>query len=90
MAEEAEGGVDLSPTSGSEQPAPHFLHDVIFHGKLKVSVSTRGVRGGVRRSGAATTCSEDRKEIVIWDMYYYYYYYIHKMDYFRLRATHNF
>ncbi|XP_034389908.1 anoctamin-1-like [Cyclopterus lumpus] len=36
MAAEAEGGVDLSPTSGSEQQAPHFLQDVIFHGKLKL------------------------------------------------------
>ncbi|KAF3854219.1 hypothetical protein F7725_022274 [Dissostichus mawsoni] len=39
MTEGAEVGVDLSPTSGSEQQAPHFLQDVIFHGKFKVSVS---------------------------------------------------
>lgn len=37
MTEEAEVGVDLSPTSMSEQQAPHFLQDVIFHGKFKVS-----------------------------------------------------
>ncbi|XP_037308119.1 anoctamin-1-like isoform X1 [Pungitius pungitius] len=36
MAEEAEGRVDLSPTPGSEQQAPHFLQDVIFHGKFKL------------------------------------------------------
>ncbi|XP_029290082.1 anoctamin-1 isoform X2 [Cottoperca gobio] len=36
MTEEAEVGVDLSPTSGSEQQAPHFLQDVIFHGKFKL------------------------------------------------------
>ncbi|XP_051239119.1 anoctamin-1 isoform X2 [Dicentrarchus labrax] len=36
MTEEAEVGGDLSPTSGSEQQAPHFLQDVIFHGKFKL------------------------------------------------------
>ncbi|KAM8891446.1 anoctamin-1 isoform 2-T3 [Spinachia spinachia] len=36
MAEEAEGRVDLPPTPGSEQQAPHFLQDVIFHGKFKL------------------------------------------------------
>ncbi|KAK9517197.1 hypothetical protein VZT92_025083 [Zoarces viviparus] len=36
MAEEAEGRVGLSPTSGSDQQAPHFLQDVIFHGKSKL------------------------------------------------------
>lgn len=41
MAEEAEVEVDPSSTSRSEQHAPHFLRDVIFHGKFKVSVSTR-------------------------------------------------
>lgn len=40
-SEEADVGVDLSPTSGSEQQGPHFLKDVIFHGKFKVSFSTR-------------------------------------------------
>ncbi len=37
MTDEAEVGADLSPTFGSEQQAPHFLQDVIFHGKFKVS-----------------------------------------------------
>ena len=41
MTEEAEEGVDLSPASGCEQQAPHFLQDVIFHGKFKVSFSGR-------------------------------------------------
>lgn len=41
MTEEAEEGADLSPTSGYEQQAPHFLQDVIFHGKFKVSFSGR-------------------------------------------------
>ncbi|XP_030282250.1 anoctamin-1 isoform X3 [Sparus aurata] len=36
MTEEAEEGADLSPTSGYEQQAPHFLQDVIFHGKFKL------------------------------------------------------
>ncbi|XP_047452743.1 anoctamin-1-like isoform X2 [Mugil cephalus] len=36
MTEQAEGGVKLSPTSASEQQAPHFLRDVIFHGKFKL------------------------------------------------------
>ncbi|XP_040019050.2 anoctamin-1-like isoform X2 [Gasterosteus aculeatus] len=36
MAEEAEGRGDLPPTPGSEQQAPHFLQDVIFHGKFKL------------------------------------------------------
>ncbi|XP_033941649.1 anoctamin-1-like [Pseudochaenichthys georgianus] len=36
MTQGAEVGVDLSPTSGSEQHAPHFLQDVIFHGKFKL------------------------------------------------------
>lgn len=41
MTEEAEVGVDPSPTSEPEQQAPHFLQDVIFHGKFKVSLPTR-------------------------------------------------
>lgn len=45
MTEEAEEGVDLSPTSGYEQQAPHFLQDVIFHGKFKVS-SLEGTNSG--------------------------------------------
>ncbi|XP_059191710.1 anoctamin-1-like [Centropristis striata] len=36
MTEETEAGVDCSPTSGSEQQAPHFLEDVIFHGKFRL------------------------------------------------------
>ncbi|XP_034541039.1 anoctamin-1-like [Notolabrus celidotus] len=36
MTEEAEVGVEPSPTSESEQQAPHFLQDVIFHGKFKL------------------------------------------------------
>ncbi|XP_027128917.1 anoctamin-1 isoform X2 [Larimichthys crocea] len=36
MTEEAEVGVDPSPTSEPEQQAPHFLQDVIFHGKFKL------------------------------------------------------
>ncbi|KAM7003551.1 anoctamin-1-like isoform 2-T2 [Tautogolabrus adspersus] len=36
MTEEAEVGEDLTPTSESEQQAPHFLQDVIFHGKFKL------------------------------------------------------
>lgn len=36
MTEEAEVAVDLSPNTGSEQQAPHFLQDVIFHGKFKL------------------------------------------------------
>ncbi|XP_068595142.1 anoctamin-1-like [Brachionichthys hirsutus] len=35
MTEEASGGVDSPAGSGSEQQAPHFLQDVIFHGKFK-------------------------------------------------------
>lgn len=41
MAEEQEVEVDSSSTSRSEKQAPHFLRDVIFHGKFKVSVSVR-------------------------------------------------
>lgn len=41
MTEEAEDGFDLSPTSRSDQQAPHFLQDIIFHGKFKVSFSMR-------------------------------------------------
>lgn len=41
MAEEAEVEVETSSTSRPEQQAPHFLQDVIFHGKFKVSVSMR-------------------------------------------------
>lgn len=40
MTEDAEMGVDLSKASVSEQQAPHFLQDVIFHGKFKVSFMT--------------------------------------------------
>ncbi|XP_060892348.1 anoctamin-1-like isoform X2 [Labrus mixtus] len=36
MTEEAEVAEDLTPTSESEQQAPHFLQDVIFHGKFKL------------------------------------------------------
>ncbi|XP_041651513.1 anoctamin-1-like isoform X2 [Cheilinus undulatus] len=36
MTEETEVGVDLTPTSEPEQQAPHFLQDVIFHGKFKL------------------------------------------------------
>ncbi|XP_022597395.1 anoctamin-1-like [Seriola dumerili] len=36
MTEEAKVEVSLSPASGSEPQAPHFLRDVIFHGKLKL------------------------------------------------------
>uniref|UniRef100_A0A8D3C6T8 Anoctamin n=1 Tax=Scophthalmus maximus TaxID=52904 RepID=A0A8D3C6T8_SCOMX len=36
MTEDAEVEVNLSPTPGSEQQAPHFLRDVIFHGKFKL------------------------------------------------------
>uniref|UniRef100_G3NCS2 Anoctamin n=1 Tax=Gasterosteus aculeatus aculeatus TaxID=481459 RepID=G3NCS2_GASAC len=36
MAEEADGRGDLPPTPGSELQAPHFLQDVIFHGKFKL------------------------------------------------------
>ncbi|XP_038560996.1 anoctamin-1-like [Micropterus salmoides] len=36
MTEEAEDGFDLSPTSRSDQQAPHFLQDIIFHGKFKL------------------------------------------------------
>ncbi|XP_039989530.1 anoctamin-1-like isoform X2 [Xiphias gladius] len=36
MTEEAEVDFNLSPTSASEQQAPHFLRDVIFHGKFKL------------------------------------------------------
>uniref|UniRef100_A0A3Q3RCV2 Anoctamin n=1 Tax=Monopterus albus TaxID=43700 RepID=A0A3Q3RCV2_MONAL len=35
MTEEAEAGVNPSSASGSESQAPHFLQDVIFHGKFK-------------------------------------------------------
>lgn len=41
MTEETREGMDLSPNPMSEQQAPHFLQDVIFHGKFKVSDSTR-------------------------------------------------
>ncbi|XP_053283354.1 anoctamin-1 isoform X1 [Pleuronectes platessa] len=36
MTEDAEVEVNLSPTSKSQQQAPHFLRDVIFHGKFKL------------------------------------------------------
>ncbi|XP_068169729.1 anoctamin-1-like isoform X2 [Antennarius striatus] len=36
MTEEASGGVDSPLRSGSETRAPHFLQDVIFHGKFKL------------------------------------------------------
>nr|XP_043892366.1 anoctamin-1-like isoform X2 [Solea senegalensis] len=36
MTEDAEVEVNLSPTSETEQQAPHFLRDVIFHGKFKL------------------------------------------------------
>ncbi|CAJ1057315.1 anoctamin-1-like [Xyrichtys novacula] len=36
MTEEAEVGAEPSPTSETEQQAPHFLQDVIFHGKFKL------------------------------------------------------
>ncbi|XP_008286030.1 anoctamin-1 isoform X2 [Stegastes partitus] len=36
MTEEAEAGINLQPHSGSEQQAPQFLRDVIFHGKFKL------------------------------------------------------
>ncbi|XP_040894860.1 anoctamin-1-like isoform X3 [Toxotes jaculatrix] len=36
MTEEAEVDVNVPPASGSEQQAPHFLRDVIFHGKFKL------------------------------------------------------
>ncbi|XP_038562648.1 anoctamin-1-like isoform X2 [Micropterus salmoides] len=38
MTEEAEDGFDLSPTSRSDQQAPHFLQDIIFHGKFKAKI----------------------------------------------------
>jgi len=41
MTEEAEPGVKLSFKCESEQQAPHFLQDVIFHGKFRVSVNTK-------------------------------------------------
>lgn len=37
MKEEAEMGLEHSPTSVPEQQAPHFLQDVVFHGKFKVN-----------------------------------------------------
>lgn len=37
MREEGEDGVD--PCQTSDQQIPHFLRDVVFHGKFKVSVS---------------------------------------------------
>lgn len=37
MTEEAGVGLDHSPKPTFEQQAPHFLQDVIFHGKFKVS-----------------------------------------------------
>lgn len=40
MTEDAEMIFDLSKASVSEQQAPHFLRDVIFHGKFKVSFFT--------------------------------------------------
>ncbi|XP_034033030.1 anoctamin-1-like isoform X2 [Thalassophryne amazonica] len=36
MAEEEAEPTGLSPTSRSEQRAPHFLRDIIFHGKFKL------------------------------------------------------
>ncbi|KAK2841811.1 hypothetical protein Q5P01_012011 [Channa striata] len=36
MAAEAKDNASLSSTSRSEQRAPHFLQDVIFHGKFKL------------------------------------------------------
>lgn len=44
MTEEAEVGVEPSPPSEPEQQAPHFLQDVIFHGKFKVSFFTSDSR----------------------------------------------
>ncbi|XP_042081283.1 anoctamin-1 isoform X2 [Haplochromis burtoni] len=35
MTENVEDQVNFSQTSGSEQQTPHFLRDVIFHGKFK-------------------------------------------------------
>lgn len=37
MKEEAEMGLEHSPTPVPEQQAPHFLQDVVFHGKFKVN-----------------------------------------------------
>ncbi|KAM9376134.1 anoctamin-1 [Pholidichthys leucotaenia] len=36
MTEESEEQTKLSPASGSEHQTPHFLRDVIFHGKFKL------------------------------------------------------
>lgn len=36
MTEEAGVGLDHSPKPTFEQQAPHFLQDVIFHGKFKL------------------------------------------------------
>lgn len=43
MTEDAEVESELPPKPESEKPAPHFLRDVIFHGKFGVSSSTRHV-----------------------------------------------
>lgn len=37
MTEETGVGLDHPATPALEQQAPHFLQDVIFHGKFKVS-----------------------------------------------------
>lgn len=51
MTENVEDQVNFSQTSGSEQQTPHFLRDVIFHGKFKVSVSARDTETDRERVG---------------------------------------
>ncbi|KAG7231018.1 hypothetical protein INR49_025047 [Caranx melampygus] len=56
MTEEAEVEANLSPASRSVQQTPHFLRDVIFHGKLK------------RKTPAAATASISRMVSGVWTM----------------------
>uniref|UniRef100_A0A3P8PZ85 Anoctamin n=1 Tax=Astatotilapia calliptera TaxID=8154 RepID=A0A3P8PZ85_ASTCA len=51
MTENVEDQVNFSQTSGSEQQTPHFLRDVIFHGKFKVSISARDTETERERVG---------------------------------------